>query len=322
MSKKFFIAICILLLLPIPVFGGFEDVEDSIAGGLNKWVKSMADSMMGPEFGVTTGNLSAENVTPSQRLIYNLDTYQTDPYSVGWIKQTVKDDYVTYVLVGMLILIILACLYYLQILDAPFIGKATEFIYGNERYFDYHRYLTTFAKLILFPTVLPFVLIYSINFEQAFSSGIMKDALPYISFSSDNIPLYVIQAIAYAFDSLFVLARIIIINEVCAKVLLVAILLCMPFNTLKWIGKGILVYFYTALFMRPALLLITTLAIKDVAGMSPTDSIIFGADIYAVSLILGFIVCIIGTLGPIIYIIWKTTFGYYVRRGYRRVSRD
>jgi hypothetical protein len=319
MNKKVIIILILFLLLPLPVLASTMDAgEDMISGGLNKWIKSQADSMMSP-VGVSMGNLSNnESATPSQRLIYDLDTYELDPYSVGWIKQTALDDYKTYVLVGFLILISLAVLHYLQILNAPLVGEASEFIYGHEKYFDFGAILKTFAKLIFIPIVLPFVLIYSINFEQALSSGIMENALQYISFSSDNLMLYIIQAVAYAFDSLFVFARILLINEICAKVLLIGLFLCVPWNFLKSLGLGVIIYFYTALFMRPVLLLITTMAVQQVAGMSPTDAVLYGSQIYAMSLIFGLIVCIIGVLGPLMYILWRTFIGVYFRRKVRR----
>ena len=129
MNKKVIIILILFLLLPLPVLASTMDAgEDMISGGLNKWIKSQADSMMSP-VGVSMGNLSNnESATPSQRLIYDLDTYELDPYSVGWIKQTALDDYKTYVLVGFLILISLAVLHYLQILNAPLVGEASEFI--------------------------------------------------------------------------------------------------------------------------------------------------------------------------------------------------
>jgi hypothetical protein len=320
MNNKIFIFVTIFLLLPLPALAvdNVGIVEDAVAGGLNKWVKSQADSMLSP-MGVSTGNLSAnESVTPSQRLIYNLDTYELNPYAVGWIKQTVVEDYGIYVLVGFLILIALACLHYAQILNAPLVGEATEFLYGHERFFNFGEFCKTFARLIFLPIVLPFLFIYSINFEQALSSGIMRDALQYISFSSDNLTLYCIQAIAYAFDSLFVFARILMINEICAKVMFVGIFLCVPWNFMKTIGLGVIIYFYTALFMRPLLLLITTMAVQQVAGMSALDQITYGPEIYAVSLIFGLIVCVLGILGPTLYILWRTFIGVYVRRKVRR----
>lgn len=323
MNRKIMAIIILFLLLPIPVLASSMDAgEEIIAGGLNKWVKSQADNAMGSDFGVTTGNLSNTNVTPSQRLIYNLDTYELDPYSVGWIKQTVIDDYSTFILVGLLILILLACLYYFQIIDSSMVGEATEFLYGHEKYFNYHEYLTTFTKLVFFPIALPFILIFSMNFEQTLSSGIMSDALQYISFSSDNITLYLIQAVAYTLDSLFIFARILVINEVCAKVMLIALFVCVPWGFIKNIEIGILIYFYTALFMRPILLLITTMAAKQVFGLTPVESVAFGAHIYAIRLLLGFMACILGILGPFMYILWNTVIGVYFRRGLRRISHD
>jgi hypothetical protein len=276
--------------------------KEMISGGIDSWIIGQCDSAISASTGVTLGNSSTlTNASSMERLTVSIATYNQNPYQVAWIRDEVKTDYTIYYLSGLVILIFAGVFFYAQIAFPEAVGGATELILGYERYFYYKDYIKTLALLIILPTALPFVLNYSIDLEQAISDGIMIDSLKYIQLSNHNIILYIIQAISYLCALLFVYLRVLLINIVCAKVLIIVLILCIPWDAIRVFATITLAYFYTALFMRPVMLWITGMSVK----MATNATIDQATILYTGALVIVFVVCVIATLWPLIYVIIK-----------------
>lgn len=157
--------------------------------------------------------------------------------------------------------------------------------------------------LVALPTVLPFVLNYSVDLEAAISSGIMQGSYEYITLSATSPALYIIQAVSYVLCASAVFMRVMVINYSCAKVLLIALMLCIPWDFILSLGKMTLLYFFTALAMRPIMLWITAMTVQYVAHLSPAEQIVGAGSMYALSIVLILLVCVIATMWPLVYII-------------------
>jgi hypothetical protein len=273
-----------------------------IAGGIDSWIINQCDSALKTSMGVQMGNVSnLSDASSMERLTVSIATYEQNPYQVSWIRDEAKADYVIYYLSGLVILIFVAILFYAQIVWPEAVGSTTELLLGYEKFFNYKDYIKTLALLIILPTALSFLLSYSIDLEQAISEGIMIDGLQYIQASNHNIILYIIQAISYLCALLFVYLRVLLINITCAKVLIIALVLCIPWDGIRVFGALTLAYFFTALFMRPVMLWITAMSVKMAVSATADQA----ALIYCCSLLAVFVVCVIATLWPVIYLTIK-----------------
>jgi hypothetical protein len=217
----------------------------------------------------------------------------------------------------MIILVWIAGYFFLQKFKPDDAGKVTEFFSGAQHFLGFGLYYETLILLIVLPAGLPFLLDYSIDLEQAWSSGIMLDSLEYISFSSENIPLYFYQGMSYLLSGGFFLGRIELINVIYAKILFVAIAIAIPLSFIRYLGLGTLLFFETVLFMRPIVLLLNAKTVQHVAEMSPAQALIVAPQFYGTMMMVTSIVVIIGTLWPLIYVVylmWTSRPGRYARR--------
>lgn len=296
---------------------GKEMVKDAIKEAPEEW----ADAALSESWGVKLGNLSDEvNASPSAKMINGIAAAEQHPKELKWVVDEQKSDYTTYIICGLIILVWAAGYFFLQKYKPDQAGRVTEFFSGAEHFIGFGLYFKTLLMLIMLPTILPFILDYSMELEQAWSSGIMVDSLDFISFSTENIPLYFYQAISYTLSGPFFLARINFINVVYAKVLILAILIAIPWKFIRYVGIGIFLFFETLLFMRPLVLLINAETVKHVAEMSPAKAIIAAPAYYGTMTLVTVLVVAIGTLWPLIYVVymlWTSKSGRYVRRNVR-----
>jgi hypothetical protein len=293
---------------------GKEMVKDAIKETPQEW----ADAALSENWGVKLGTLPDEvNASPSAKLINGIAAAEQHPESLQWVQEEREGDYMTYVLCGLIILVWIAGYFFLQKFKPEEAGKVTKFFSGAEHFVGFGLYYKTLILLILLPSMLPYLLDYSIELEQAWSSGIMQDSLEYISFSTENIPLYFYQGMSYLLSGGFFLGRIELINIIYAKVLFVAIAIAIPWSFIRYLGLGTLLFFETVLFMRPIVLLLNAKTVQHVAEMSPAQALIAAPPFYGTMMIVTLVIVIIGTLWPLIYVVyllWTSRPGRYARR--------
>lgn len=291
---------------------GKEMVKDAIKETPEEW----ADAALSENWGVTLGNLSDEvNASPSAKMINGVAAAEQHPKTLEWVQEEQKNDYETYIICGLIILVWIAGYFFLQKYRPEQAGTVTKFFSGAEHFIGFGLYYKTLLLLIVLPAGLPFLLDYSMELEQAWSSGIMADSLEFISLSTENLPLYFYQAISYTLSGPFFLARVNFINTVYAKVLILAILIAIPWKFIRYLGLGILLFFETALFMRPIVLLINAKTVQHVAEMSTVQAGIAAPGIYGTMTIVTVLVVAIGTMWPFIYIVymlWTSKPGRYL----------
>ncbi len=296
---------------------GKEMVKDAIKETPQEW----ADEALSETWGVKLGSLPDEvSASPSAKLINGIAAAEQHPESLQWVQEEQDGDYMTYILCGLIILVWIAGYFFLQKFKPEEAGKVTEFFSGAQHFLGFGLYYKTLILLIILPAGLPFLLDYSIDLEQAWSSGIMQDSLEYISFSTENIPLYFYQGMSYLLSGGFFLGRIELINIVYAKVLFVAIAIAIPWNFIRYLGLGTLLFFETVLFMRPIVLLLNAKTVQHVAEMSTAQAIIAAPPFYGTMMIVTVVIVIIGTLWPLIYVVyllWTSRSGRYIRRNAR-----
>lgn len=297
---------------------GKEMVKDAIKETPEEW----ADAALSENWGVTLGNLSDEvDASPSAKMINGIAAAEQHPKTLTWVQEEQKQDYTTYIICGLIVLVWIAGYFFLQKYRPVQAGQITEFFTGAEHFLGFGLYFKTLLLLIVLPAGLPFFLDYSMDLEQAWSSGIMQDSLEYISFSTENIPLYFYQGISYLLSGGFFLSRIALINTVYAKVLFVAIAIAIPWGFIRYLGLGTLLFFETALFMRPIVLLINAKTVQHVSEMSAAQALVAAPAFYGTMMIVTVIVVAIGTTWPLIYMIYllfRSRQGRYVYRMARR----
>lgn len=297
---------------------GKEMVKDAIKETPLEW----ADEALSQNWGVKLGSLPDEvNASPSAKLINSIAAAEQHPESLQWVQEERERDYMTYVICGLIILVWVAGYFFLQKFKPEEAGKVTTFFSGAEHFIGFGLYYKTLILLILLPSMLPYLLDFSIELEQAWSSGIMQDSLEYISFSTENIPLYFYQGMSYLLNGGFFLARIELINIIYAKVLFVAIAIAIPVSFIRYLGLGTLLFFETVLFMRPVVLLLNAKTVQHVAEMPTAQALIAAPTFYGTMMIVTIIVVILGTLWPFIYVVyllWTSRPGRYARRAVRR----
>ena len=298
--------------------GSMDEGKEMIKDAIKETPREWADAALSEKWGVKLGSLPDEvSASPSAKLINGIAAAEQRPGSLEWVNKEQEDDYLTYVICGMIILVWIAGYFFLQKYKPDDAGKVTEFFSGTQHFLGFGLYYKTLILLIVLPAGLPFLLDYSIDLEQAWSSGIMQDSLEYISFSSKNIPLYFYQGMSYLLSGGFFLGRIELINVIYAKVLFVAIAIAIPLGFIRYLGLGILLFFESVLFMRPIVLLINVKTVQHVAEMSPAQALIAAPQFYGTMMMITSIVVVIGTLWPLIYVVyllWTSRPGRYARR--------
>lgn len=323
MNFKLLSFILILFLLaPFPASAGMEEGKEMVKDAIKETPVEWADKALSENWGVTLGTLPDElNATPSAKMINGIAAAEQHPKDLKWVKEEHKRDYTTYIISGLIILVWIAGYFYLQKYKPEKAGEVTKIFSGAEHFIGFGLYFKTLILLILLPAGLPFLLDYSIDLEQAWSSGIMQDSLEYISFSVENAPLYFYQGISYLLSGGFFLSRIELINTIYAKVLFVAIAIAIPFKFIRYLGLGVLLFFETVLFMRPIVLLINAKTVQHVAEMPTAQALIAAPPYYGTMMIVTIIVVILGTLWPFIYIVyllWTSRPGRIARGAARR----
>lgn len=323
MNFKLLSFILILLLVsPFPVSAGMDEGKEMVKDALKETPEEWADEALSENWGVTLGNLSDEvEASPSAKMINGIAAAEQHPETLEWVQEEQKKDYTTYVISGLIILVWIAGYFFLQKFRPEQAGQFTEFFSGAEHFLGIGLYYKTLILLILLPAGLPFLLDYSIELEQAWSSGIMQDSLEYIAFSTENIPLYFYQAVSYTLSGPFFLSRVELVNTVYAKVLFVAIAIAIPWNFIRYLGVGTLLFFETILFMRPVVLLINAKTVQHVSEMSAAQALMVAPSYYGTMTIITVIVVILGTLWPFIYIVyllWTSRSGRSLARAARR----
>lgn len=323
MNFKLLSFILILLLMsPSLASAGMEEGKEMVKDALKETPKEWADTALSENWGVKLGTLPEEiNATPSAKMINSIAAAEQHPKELEWVQEERKKDYTTYIICGMIILVWIAGYFFLQKFRPEEAGRVTEFFSGAEHFIGFGLYWKTLILLVLLPAGLPYLFDFSIEFEQAWSSGIMQDSLEYISFSTENIPLYVYQGISYLFNGGFFLSRIELINTIYAKVLFVAIAIAIPWNFIRYLGLGTVLFFETVLFMRPIVLLINAKTVQHVAEMPTITAISAAPMIYGTMMMVTVLIVIMGTCWPFIYIVyllWSSRGGRYLARASRR----
>ena len=322
MNFKLLSFILILFLLsPFPASAGMDEGKEMVKDALKETPEEWADEALSQNWGVTLGNLSEEvNATPSAKMINGIAAAEQHPESLEWVQEEQARDYKTYIICGLIILVWIAGYFYLQKFKPEQVGEFTEFFSGAQHFIGIGLFYKTLILLILLPALLPFMLDYSIDLEQAWSSGIMQDSLEYISFSAENAPLYFYQGMSYLLSGGFFLSRIQFINTIYAKVLFVAIAIAIPWNFIRYLGVGVLLFFETVLFMRPIVLLINAKTVQHVAEMSTAQALTAAPAYYGTMTIVTLVIVILGTMWPFIYIVyllWTSRSGRRIRRARR-----
>lgn len=312
----------LFLLAPFPASAGMEEGKEMVKDALKETPEEWADDALAENWGVTLGNLSEEvEASPSAKMIIGIAAAEQHPENLEWVQEEQRRDYTTFVICGLILLVWTAGYFYLQKYKPEKAGEITEFFSGSEHFLGLGLYYKTLLLLIVLPAGLPFLLDYSIELEQAWSSGIMQDSLDYISFSTENIPLYFYQAISYALSGTFFLARIAIINDVYAKVLFVALAIAIPWGFIRYLGIGVLLFFEAILFVRPLVLLINAKTVQHVAEMSTAQAFAAAPYYYGTMTVFTVLVMAFSVLWPLIYVIfmlWTSKNGRYIIRAARR----
>ena len=322
MNFKLLSFILILVLLsPLPVFAGIDEGKEMVKDALKETPEEWADNALSENWGVSLGTLPEEvNATPTAKMINGIAAAEQHPKTLEWVNEEQKNDYTTYVICGLIVLVWAAGFFFLQKYKPEQAGEVTEFFSGAQHFIGFGLYYKTLILLILLPTALPFLLDFSIDLEQAWSSGIMYNSLDYISLSSENLPLYFYQAMSYTLSGPFFLSRVAFINTLYAKVLFVAIAIAIPWGFIRYLGIGALLFFETVLFMRPVVLLINAKTVQHVAGMSSTQALMAAPAFYGTMTIVTVIIVILGTMWPFIYVVymlWTSRLGRHVSRASR-----
>jgi len=317
-----FILIVFLFAPSVALADPMDAGREMILNAVDKIPERAADKMLATNFGVSPANLSdSGNVSPSAKMIGSYAAAEQHPESIKWVTDERKNDYLTYILIGLILLIWAAGYFFIQKIYPTKAAEVTEFFTGAQQFIGYKLFFETLFLLIALPTILPIVLDYSIQFEQAWSSGIMQDTLEYIPLSTENIPLYFYQAIAYILSGSFFLARIELINVTYAKVLFLALALAIPWNFIRYIGIGVFLYFETALFMRPVVLLINAITVKQITSMSTTAAFLTMDFTYGLMVIVTVLIVFLATMWPFVYLIYlmfRSKPGRYISRMSRR----
>lgn len=322
MNFKLLSFILILFLLsPYPVLAGMDEGKEMVKDALKETPEEWADEVLAENWGVTLGSLPDEiNATPSAKMINSIAAAEQHPETLQWVQDEKKQDYTTYIISGLIVLVWIAGFFFLQKFKPEKAAEVTEFFSGAQHFIGFGLYYKTLILLILLPTALPYIFDFSIELEQAWSAGIMQDSLEYIAFSTERIPLYFYQAMSYAINGPFFLSRIELINTIYAKVLFVAIAIAIPWNFIRYIGVGILLFFETVLFMRPIVLLINAKAVQHVAEMSSAQALMVAPAYYGTMTIVTVIVVILGTMWPflyVVYLLWTSRTGKHLSRSSR-----
>jgi uncharacterized Tic20 family protein len=181
---------------------------------------------------------------------------------------------------------------------------------GHDGAIDYSVMFITSLKLSVLPLFALPLIEFFMTLEQIFSSGLMKESIEYISFSSNSVGVWYYESIAYGMSGALFAARIQYINLFSANILKVIILLALIFTLTQRLGVLFCAWFLSSLFVRPLVLWYSCVAVREIASKQGMDAINAADSIMPFVVILSFLTVFGAVLWPAFMLIMKVICDY------------
>jgi hypothetical protein len=166
-------------------------------------------------------------------------------------------------------------------------------------------------KLGLLPILALPIIDFLLTTEQVISSGFVAGSLEFISFSADTAGVYFFESIAYAMCGWLFALRIQFINEFCAHILIIILLLSIAWWNTKHFAMLFIMWFISALAMRPLVLWYSCKAVEHIASQESTKmAILVTPGTMTLVVVLSFITALVLVLWPILLTIVKIVVNY------------
>jgi hypothetical protein len=292
--------------------GAIDNGVEMVAQGIDSYMELKAEKNLQSNFGVTFGNTSdMDNLTPSQKLVYMIGAAEQHPLELDWVKKTFSTELVWYVIIGIIIILVLGCLEIIQRVCPEKVEGICNLFLGHGGNFDYSVLIIATLKLTLLPIFALPIIDFLITTEQTMSSGLMTSSLEFISFSADTTGIYIFESIAYAVCGWIFALRIQVINEFCAHVLIIILLLTIAWWNTKYFAVLFITWFVSALAMRPLVLFYSCKAVEHISSQRSTAMSIFVTPgTMTLVCILSFLTAVVFVLWPVVMLVVKIIMDY------------
>jgi hypothetical protein len=299
--------------------GALDNGVEMVAQGINTYMELRAEKNLDNNFGVTFGNTSGMELTPSQKLVFMIATAEQHPFKIKWVRDTIASDVVYYYMFSLLIMIIIFGLSIAQKTWPEQVSGIFHAFTGHEGFFDYSVMFITSVKLALLPIFSLTMIDFLISIEQMFSNGLMKDSIEYVAFSDKTAGIWYFESIAYGITGTLFALRIQYINEFTANILKIILLIAIIWNTSQYFGIMFYAWFLSALAMRPLVLLYSSWAVKDIASKNGIEAIAATQADMSLVVILSFVTALVLVTWPIFMLLIKVICDYLMGAVYKAV---
>lgn len=308
----FTLIICFISLISPVNAGAIDNGVEMVAKGIDAYMELKTEKNLQTNFGVSYGDVNdSDDLTPSQKLVYMVGAAEQHPFEVKWVRDQFAAEFVWYYAIAVLVILILGILEILQRTCPEELDGLCSMFSGHSGNFDYSRLIKTTLLLGVLPIFALPILDFLLTLEQTFSSGLMKSSLEFISFSADSAGVYFFESIAYAICGWLFALRIQFINEFCANILIVILLLSIAWSNTKHFAVLFIAWFISALAMRPIVLWYSCKAVEHIANQETTKlAILVTPGAMKLVVFLSFVTALVLVLWPLLMMILKIVVNY------------
>lgn len=241
-----------------------EPGVDMVKEGLNSFIYSLGDSMMNLQ---SNGSTNVTNRDTSGGMIFNMLSYNIDPFSMPWVQEWWQTSLIFFVVIAILYICMGGAMALLQTINPSMVQRLTWLENGIGGNFKLKEWMGNVVLSLVFPFLTYFGLYAILQLSEVVTQLLSQTALDTLPPSAENIVVYLFMAFTFMLLSIIMSIRTIVIVLFISGGLMLAGLFLIP--SLQNLVKSIFVYFLQLTFLQPLLIFVASVGVLFIKSMPP-----------------------------------------------------
>lgn len=241
-----------------------EPGVDMVKEGLNSFIYSLGDSMMNLQ---SNGSTNVIDRQASNGMIFNMLSYNLDPFSMPWVQQWWQTSLVFFVVIAILYICFGGAMALLQTINPSIMQRLAWLENGIGGNFRLKEWMSNVVLSLVSPFLTYFGLYAILQLSYVVTALVSEQLITSLPPTAENIVTYVFLAFTFMLLSIIMAIRSIIIVVFCASGLMIASLYILP--SLKNIILHIFYYFILMVFLQPILIVISSIGVLMITSLPP-----------------------------------------------------
>lgn len=251
-----------------------EPGVDMIKEGLTSFVYSLGDSMINLQ---SNGSTNVIDRQASSGMIFNMLSYNLDPFSMPWVQQWWQTSLIFFVVIAILYICFGGAMALLQTINPSVMQRLTWLENGIGGNFRLKEWMSNVILSLVFPFLTYFGLYAILQLSYVVTALVSEQAITAMPPVAENIVAYVFTALTFMLLSILMSIRSIIIGVFVSAGLMIAALYIIP--PLQNFIKSIFLYFILMVFMQPTLIVIASIGTLFIKSL-PSSLFQFSFSLY------------------------------------------